>query len=94
MTDDQIRIAIPRLSTEPDGETTDTRRDLAALEQRLDLRFGSLEERTDLRLSDLEERVSLRIDNRIHAEVNRLLLFLFPTIPTSLGLAVAVARMG
>ena len=60
-----------------------TKHDLAALEERISLRFDGL-----------EERMSLRIDTRIHAEVNRLLLFLFPTILTSLGLAVAVARMG
>ena len=48
----------------------------------------------DLRFEGLEERMSLRIDTRIHAEFNRLLLFLFPTTLTNLGLTVAVARMG
>ena len=59
-----------------------TKHDLAAVEQRLDLRFEGV-----------EERMSLRIDSCIHSEVNRLLLFLFPTILTSIGIAVAVARM-
>ena len=56
--------------------------DLAALEDRMDLRF-----------TGLEERMALRLDSRIHAEVNRLLLFLFPAIISSLAIAVAVGRM-
>ena len=45
-------------------------------------------------LDALEERMALRLDSRIHAEVNRLLLFLFPAIISSLAIAVAVGRMG
>jgi hypothetical protein len=48
----------------------------------------------------LEERMALRferqdehIDARIHAEINRLLLFLFPTMLTGLGLAALIGRV-
>ena len=37
-----------------------TKHDLAALEERLDLRFGALEERVDVRFAGLEERLDLR----------------------------------
>ena len=56
--------------------------------------LAALEDRMELRLNGLEERMALRIDSRIHAEVNRLLLFLFPTIISSLAIAVAVGQLG
>jgi len=55
--------------------------------------LDALETRIDLRFAGLEERMALRLDSRIHAEVNRLLLFLFPAIISSLAIAVAVGRM-
>jgi len=48
-----------------------------------------LEERMDLRF----ERQDEHIDARIHAEINRLLLFLFPTLRTGLGLAAVIGRV-
>lgn len=66
-----------------------TRHDLAALEDRVSLRFVGLEERIDLRFQRIEEHV----DARIHAEVNRLLLFLFPTMLSGLGLAALLGKV-
>ena len=40
----------------------------------------------------MEERIGLRFDARLHAEVNRLLLLLVPTILSTLGLTFAAAR--
>jgi len=39
-----------------------TKHDLAALEERIDLRFSGLEERSDMRFSSLEERIDSRCD--------------------------------
>jgi hypothetical protein len=73
-----------------------TKRDLAELERRIDLRFDRFEDR----LGSIEERMELRferqdehIDARIHAEINRLLLFLFPGMLSGLGLAVAIGKL-
>ena len=54
-----------------------TKHDLAALESRIELRFAALEE---------------RIDSRIDAATVRLLLWLFPTQLTMLGLVFAIAK--
>jgi hypothetical protein len=66
------------------------------LEQRMELRFEKLDERFEA----LDERMDLRfarqdehIDARIHAEINRLLLFLFPAMLTALGLTAVIARV-
>jgi hypothetical protein len=66
-----------------------TRHDLAQLEQRIDLRFEALDERMDLRFARQDEH----IDARIHAEINRLLLFLFPAMLTAFGLTAVIARV-
>ena len=45
---------------------------------------------------DLERELARpdeHIDARIHAEINRLLLFLFPTMLTGLGLAALVGKL-
>lgn len=44
-------------------------------------------------LAQLEARFHEHIDARLHAEVNRLLLFLFPTMLTGLGLAALLGRL-
>ena len=62
-----------------------TRHDLGELERRIELRFERLEERFS--------RQDEHIDARIHAEINRLLLVLMPTIVSSLGLAVAIGKL-
>jgi hypothetical protein len=59
-----------------------TRRDLAELEQRL-----------DLRLVALEERFEARLEATVQGAVNRLMLWLFPTILTALALAFGVAKL-
>jgi hypothetical protein len=66
-----------------------TKHDLGELERRMGLRFDSFEERMELRFRRQDEH----IDARIHAEINRLLLFLFPTMLTGLGLAALVGRV-
>jgi hypothetical protein len=55
-----------------------TKHDLDELERRMDLRF---------------QRQDEHIDARIHAEINRLLLILMPTIISSLGVALAVGKL-
>jgi hypothetical protein len=55
-----------------------TKHDLDELERRIDLRF---------------QRQDEHIDARIHAEINRLLLVLMPTIISSLGVALAVGKL-
>jgi hypothetical protein len=40
----------------------------------------------------MEDRIGLRFDARLHAEINRLLLLLAPTILSTLGLTFAAAR--
>ena len=62
-----------------------TKQDLAQLEERIELRFEKLDERF--------ARQDEHIDARIHAEINRLLLFLFPTMLTGLGLAAVIGRV-
>jgi hypothetical protein len=59
-----------------------TKHDLEQLEARIELRFDHVE----ARLRD-------HLDARIHAEINRLLLFLFPTMLTGLGLAAVIGRV-
>jgi hypothetical protein len=44
-------------------------------------------------LDGLEGRLELMLDARIHGEINRLLLFLFPTMLTGLGLAAIIGRV-
>jgi hypothetical protein len=44
-------------------------------------------------LDELERRIALRIDATIHAEINRLLLFLFPGMLSGLGLALAIGKL-
>jgi hypothetical protein len=73
-----------------------TKHDLGELERRTELRFARIDDRFDA----LEERMELRfqrqdehIDGRIHGEINRLLLFLFPTLLTGLGLAAVIGRV-
>ena len=39
------------------------------------------------------EHLELKLEGRLHAEINRLLLFLFPTIISSLASAVAVGEL-
>ena len=84
-----------------------TKHDLAALEERLGLRFAvvdvrldSLERSIDGRFDSFERRVDDRFDGlethldlRIQAEINRLLYFLIPTIFTAIGLAFAVSKL-
>ena len=84
-----------------------TKHDLAALEERLGLRFAvvdvrldSLERSIDGRFDSFERRVDDRFDGlethldlRIQAEINRLLYFLIPTIFTAIGLAFAVSKI-
>ena len=55
-----------------------TKHDLAELEERMELRF---------------QRQDEHIDARMHAEINRLLLFLFPTMLSGLGLAAVIGRI-
>jgi hypothetical protein len=55
-----------------------TKHDLEELERRMELRF---------------QRQDEHIDARIHAETNRLLLFLFPGMLSGLGLALAIAKL-
>lgn len=62
-----------------------TKHDLAQLEARLELRFARIDERF--------ARQDEHIDARIHAEINRLLLFLFPAMLTGLGLAAVIGRV-
>src|SRR3954451_24611928 len=66
-----------------------TKHDLGEVERRMDLRFAAFEERMELRFQRQDEH----IDARIHAEINRLLLFLFPTMLTGLGLAAVIGRV-
>ena len=84
-----------------------TKHDLAALEERLGLRFAvvdvrldSFERSVDGRFDSFERRVDDRFDGlethldlRIQAEINRLLYFLIPTIFTAIGLALAVSKL-
>lgn len=44
-------------------------------------------------LEQLELRFHEHLDARLHAELNRLLLFLFPTLLTGLGLAALIGRV-
>ena len=44
-------------------------------------------------LDELERHMELLIDARIHAEINRLLLFLFPGMLSGLGLALAIGKL-
>ena len=44
-------------------------------------------------LEQLEGRMRDHLDARLHAEQNRLLLFLFPTILTSVALAALIGRV-
>ena len=60
-----------------------TKRDLDALEERLDLRFDGLERRLDL-----------KIDAAISAATSRLLVFMMPTVLTAIGLGIAASRLG
>ena len=60
-----------------------TKHDLAALEDRLDLRFDGLEPRLDL-----------KIDAAISAATSRLLIFMMPTVLTAIGLGIAASRLG
>ena len=55
-----------------------TKHDLDELERRMELRF---------------QRQDEHIDARIHAEINRLLLFLFPGMLSGLGLALAIGKL-
>jgi hypothetical protein len=53
-----------------------SRRDLAALEEHMGLRFNELEQRTDLRFEGLEERLGLRIETsaaEIRSELHKAL---------------------
>ena len=80
-----------------------TKHDLAALEERLGLRFAVVDVRLDAferRVDSFEQRVDGRFDGlethldlRIQAEINRLLYFLIPTIFTAIGLAFAVSKI-
>jgi len=54
------------------------RSDLDQLEARMGLRF---------------QRQAEHIDARVHAEINRLLLFLFPTVLSVLGLAALLGKL-
>jgi hypothetical protein len=55
-----------------------TKHDLEELGRRMELRF---------------QRQDEHIDARIHAEINRLLMFLFPGMLTGLGLALAIGKL-
>lgn len=44
-------------------------------------------------LDELERRIELQIHATIHAEINRLLLVLMPTIISTLGLALAIGKL-
>ncbi len=41
----------------------------------------------------IEERIGLPFEARLHAETNRLMLLLIPTIVSTLGLTFAAARL-
>ena len=72
-----------------------TKHDLAQLEERVQMRFEGLEERMELRFQKVDERFARldeHIDARLHAEINRLLLFLFPAMLTAVGLTAVIAR--
>ena len=73
-----------------------TKHDLAALEERLDLRFAVVDVRFDAFERRVDERfdgLESRLDLRIQAEINRLLYFLIPTVFTAIGLAFAVSKI-
>ena len=44
-------------------------------------------------LGELERHIELQLDATIHAEINRLLLVLMPTIISTLGLALAIGKL-
>ena len=81
-----------------------TKHDLAALEERIDLRFSLVAmrfdriddrfDRIDQRFDGLDDHVGLMLDARLHAQINRLLYFLIPTFFTAVATGVAVARFG
>ena len=66
-----------------------TKHDLDQLEARVDLRF----EHVETQLRGQIEQAEVRLIARIHAEQNRMLLFLFPTMLTGLGLAAIIGRV-
>ena len=85
-----------------------TKRDLDALEHRLNLRFGAIEERLDLRFGAIEERVDLRSEALEHklmaafrgelqtaltAQGRQLAITLAGTAGALSALAFAVARL-
>jgi hypothetical protein len=60
-----------------------TKHDLAALEERMSLRFEGLEQRLDL-----------KIDAAISAATTRILLFMMPLVLTAIGAGLAASRRG
>lgn len=60
-----------------------TKHDLAALEDRL-----------ELRMRGIEDRLELKIDGAISAATTRLLMFLVPTMIAAVGLGIAASRLG
>jgi hypothetical protein len=66
-----------------------TKRDVAALEERMDLGLEALEERMELRFEALEERLLRAIEQ----SSTRLVMWLVPVVIASIGAAVALARI-
>ncbi|MCZ7528919.1 MAG: hypothetical protein M5U31_00375 [Acidimicrobiia bacterium] len=82
-----------------------TKRDLDALEERIDLRLGSFEDRTDARFAAGAYRARFTsVDHQMqglrheligemHAMQSRLVMWLVPTILAGVGASAAVARL-
>jgi hypothetical protein len=73
-----------------------TRHDLAALEERMSLRFEGLEQRfvgLDQRFVGLERRLDLKIDAAISAAMTKMLMFLLPTMLTAIAVGIAASRL-
>ena len=79
---DGLHQKIDRLDQKIDG-----------LDRKVDREVGSLRESTARELAGMEERLGLLIESRLQRTANRLMLWLFPTLLTTLGLVFAVAKL-
>ena len=79
---DRLDQKIDRLDQKIDG-----------LDRKVDREVGSLRESTARELAGMEERLGLLIESRLQRTANRLMLWLFPTLLTTLGLVFAVAKL-
>jgi hypothetical protein len=73
-----------------------TKRDLDALEERVDLRFKALEERMELRVEKVDARFEAleeRLLRAIDRGSTRLVMWLVPVLIASIGVAVTLARI-